>query len=90
VPQWLREFLRDNDGAGLVNELNCVVRGLGDGLVTMDSAMLEGVDDVEVVEADHIGMLWSMAADECGPPGIPIVLDRLARPLPDVQPRNSH
>lgn len=90
TPQWLRELLRGNDGAGLVNQFNSVVRGLGDGLVTMDSASLAGVDDVEIVEADHIGMLWNLSEASRVPPGISIVLDRLARPLPDAQPHDSH
>jgi pimeloyl-ACP methyl ester carboxylesterase len=63
-------------------------RSLGDGVVTMDSAALEGCDDVVVVVANHRSMLrtveleegWrAMVGGESAPEpvGIGIVLDRL-------------
>lgn len=65
---------------------------LGDGVVPAESAQLEGVQDVVYVEANHRGMIKSVEIEQAfrslvgekpaPPPGIAIVLDRLARPIP--------
>ncbi len=57
--------------------LKSLTRGLGDGLVSADSARLAGVDDVVVVEANHMSMIVNVIPSDRVPPAIPIVLDRL-------------
>ena len=64
---------------------------LGDGVVPTTSALLEGVQDAVYVEANHRGMIKSVKAEQVlrrlvgeqtgPPPGIAIVLDRMARPV---------
>lgn len=77
TPFWLRRLLdpRSDGGPSLVA---AAVRGLGDGLVTLDSARLEGVDDVVVVEGSHASMMVRLFPSDRTPPAIPIILDRLA------------
>ncbi len=57
--------------------LKALSRGLGDGIVSTDSARLAGVDDVVIVEANHLSMIVNVFSSERVPPAIPIVLDRL-------------
>lgn len=54
------------------------VRGLGDGIVSIESARLDGVDDTVIVEANHLGMVVNVFESESTPPAIPIVLERIA------------
>lgn len=54
---------------------------VGDGVVPVGSATLEGVDDQVVLAANHRSMVRRIAVISPGPPpGIPVILDRLARP----------
>jgi pimeloyl-ACP methyl ester carboxylesterase len=76
APNWLRR-LADNDGKGLTGLAESTVSGLGDGLVTIESARLEGVDDFVIVGGNHVSMIVNFGDDV--PPAIPIILDRLAR-----------
>jgi pimeloyl-ACP methyl ester carboxylesterase len=69
MPAWLDEWLKS------------VGDGVGDGVVTVESASWEAVDDIEIVEANHLSMLYNPLPTDGEPPGIRIVLDRLARPL---------
>lgn len=72
-----------------VRAIGDAINLLGDGVVPLDSAMLEGVDDVVIVNANHRAILKRSAlenairdaADAPGdpPPAIPIILDRLGR-----------
>ncbi|MHC4211263.1 MAG: esterase/lipase family protein [Planctomycetota bacterium] len=55
------------------------VRGIGDGVVSIESARLPGVDDTVVVEANHLSMIVNLFRSDSTPPAIPIVLERLAR-----------
>ena len=55
-----------------------MVNGLGDGLVSINSARLEGVTDMVMVEADHMGLIVNVLPSDRRPPAIAIVLDRLA------------
>jgi pimeloyl-ACP methyl ester carboxylesterase len=55
------------------------IRGLGDGVVSLESASLEGVDDTVVVEANHLTMIVNLFPSDSMPPAIPIVLERLGR-----------
>lgn len=57
--------------------LKSVVRGAGDGLVSLESARIEGVEDFVEIEADHMGMIVDVFPSDEIPPGISIVLERL-------------
>lgn len=76
----------DPEGAravtGYVDE---ALDALGDGLVSADSMMLEGVTDTVEVKANHRSMIRRMRVfgdDSAGytPPAIPIIVNRLAEP----------
>jgi pimeloyl-ACP methyl ester carboxylesterase len=53
------------------------VRGIGDGVVSIESARLPGVDDTVVVEANHLSMIVNLFRSDSTPPAIPIILERL-------------
>jgi pimeloyl-ACP methyl ester carboxylesterase len=78
APAWLRDWLEraEDESEGI---LTGAVRGLGDGCVTIDSARLAGVEDVTVVEANHVGLIVNLAPSATPAPAIPIILDRLDR-----------
>lgn len=67
LPQWLRKPLAEAM-AGVSSGVRAGVRGLGDGVVALDSAQLEGVEDVVVVRANHASLVQS---------AMPVILDRL-------------
>ena len=54
---WLRKWVRDAEANKAKSMLAAAVRGLGDGIVTLKSAKLEGVEDIVEVEANHISMI---------------------------------
>ena len=54
-----------------------MVRGVGDGMVSIESARLAGVSDFVEVEADHLSMIVNVFTSGTTPPSIPIVLKRL-------------
>ncbi|MBX3359176.1 MAG: hypothetical protein KF745_12205 [Phycisphaeraceae bacterium] len=67
---------------------------LGDGCVTAASAQLPGVEDVVTVRANHQSVLRQfdlikaagLADPDATAPAVPVILDRLARPLPQSPP----
>lgn len=63
---------------GVSRALQAMVDGLGDGIVSISSARLEGVTDVVIAETDHLGLIVNVFPSDRTPPAIPIVLDRLA------------
>lgn len=77
-------------GTDLRPALRALSARVGDGLVSLESARLPGVEDTVIVHADHRSLvrLWTMlprpkhltfsTPDET--PAIPIILERLARP----------
>lgn len=78
APSWLRDAFGDFDERAEM-AVGRVARGLGDGLVTIDSARLDGVDDFHVVDANHATMVWNvLPGSDTVPPALPIVLERLA------------
>lgn len=58
--------------------LRSMVTGLGDGVVSVDSTRLEGVNDFVMVAADHLTLIVNVFPSEATPPAIPIVVERLA------------
>ncbi len=82
------ELIGVRDVEFIGGELEKINAGLGDGVVSMSSAVLDGVEDVVILEANHRGLVRRVeleeairkvggvrAADE--PPAIEVVLDRL-------------
>ncbi|MHC4769255.1 MAG: esterase/lipase family protein [Planctomycetota bacterium] len=53
------------------------VRGVGDGVVSIESARLLGVNDMVLVEANHLSMIVNLLPSDSTPPAIPIVLEKL-------------
>ncbi|MCP3904065.1 MAG: alpha/beta fold hydrolase [Planctomycetes bacterium] len=88
APRWLQDALARGD-AEATSLLDEAVRGLGDGCVTIDSARLDGVDDIVIVEANHVSMIVRIAPTVSGdlPPALPIVVNRLGRG--DVNPDSA-
>jgi pimeloyl-ACP methyl ester carboxylesterase len=88
----LRRVFGGDEADRLARSVHDLTTTLGDGVVPVDSAALEGVEDVVHVKAYHRTMVKTWAVernlrDLAGTeakvaPAIPIVLDRLARPLP--------
>ena len=79
IRSW-RRFAGTEDDVGthhLTNLLVHLVNGLGDGLVSDESAHLDGVTDVVTVKANHLTMLVNIGPGHAVPPAVPIVLDRL-------------
>jgi pimeloyl-ACP methyl ester carboxylesterase len=77
APQWLRDWI-DSVDSGMSRLVDDTARGMGDGVVTLDSARLEGVDEFIVVEANHLTMLVNVLGPPgTTPPAIPIILDHL-------------
>ena len=69
---------------GAPADLANLARTLGDGVVPVTSAQLEGCDDVVRLSANHRAMIRSLplsGPDAPPPPGIEVVLDRLAGDL---------
>jgi len=64
--------------SGVSRALQAMVNGLGDGVVSINSARLEGVTDVVTAEANHMGLIVNIFPSDRTPPAIPVVLDRLA------------
>ena len=86
----LHDVVGSDDASAIMGAIDRLGRELGDGVVPMSSAVLDGVDDVVVLEANHRSMIRNVelgevirqvsglgASDE--PPAIAVVLDRLAR-----------
>ena len=78
----LREKVSD-DQQKRVDELGKIMismtHGLGDGLVTVESTRLEGVDH-RTVDGNHLTMIRNMTrGSRRTPPAVPIIVDRLKR-----------
>lgn len=74
---WLRKLVRDAETNKAKSMLAAAVRGLGDGIVTLESAKLEGVEDIVEVEANHISMIANIFSTGATPPAIEIIIERL-------------
>lgn len=85
----LRELLSPDDLATFLTDLRAASADLGDGVVALSSALGRATDDSHVFPVNHRALLRHSPIDfltgevpETGPPGIPIILDRL-REEPD-------
>ncbi len=80
APQWLREWADLTDTTSASSMLEAAIGGLGDGVVTIESARLAAVDDFVVVEGNHISMIANLSrSSDRTPPAIELILDRLGR-----------
>ena len=71
--------MEDSAGSRLATSMfQEAVRGIGDGVVSIESARLPDVDDTIVVEGNHLSMIVNVFRSDSTPPAIPIVLERLA------------
>ena len=86
IERWIEEQQRDASddqraqldalGANLVS----LTRGLGDGLVSVESTRLEGIEHL-TVEGTHLSMIRNLTEDSQRiPPAVPIIVDRLTAP----------
>ncbi len=84
----MSELIGERDTKVIGDELEKLSSELGDGVVPMSSAVLAGVDDVVVLEANHRSLIRSVELGEAirelqglgasgQPPAIEVVLDRL-------------
>ena len=90
VNKFFRDLVGDRDATLIGEELDKLSRELGDGVVPMSSAVLEGADDVVIFEANHRSLIRSVELGEAirraamlgegdEPPAIAVVVDRLRR-----------
>ena len=84
APNWATDMVNRLDRA-LRQAATGAIAAIGDGMVPLESAKLEGVEDLRIVEANHASMLMSRFGGPPVPPAIPIILDRLSRPTPGSQ-----
>jgi len=88
APNWLDRALHENRNTFVYSASSLIDDAsdrLGDGLVTLESACLPGVDDVVILHANHVSLLVgdADATPENTAPAIPIILDRLAVASPE-------
>jgi pimeloyl-ACP methyl ester carboxylesterase len=66
-------------GERLWSTVERLVDGIGDGVVTIESARIDGVDDFVVVDGNHMSMIHNLRqSSERVPPAIPIIIERLS------------
>ena len=89
----LGDLLGRQDASVVDQEIQRLGKELGDGVVPMSSAVLDGVDDVVVLSANHRGLVRNVELGEAirqfnglepsdEPPAIEVVLDRLRQKEP--------
>lgn len=86
----LPDLIGQRDAGAIRRELEKLTQELGDGVVPMSSAVLDGVSDVVTLQANHRSMIRNVELGEAvrqvggltesvEPPAIQVVLDRLRR-----------
>jgi pimeloyl-ACP methyl ester carboxylesterase len=75
---WLRDLAFEADLNRAAGAVGRAIDLVGDGLVSLESTGLEGVNDVVIVSADHIGLMCNLTRSGEPPPAVPILLDRLS------------
>jgi pimeloyl-ACP methyl ester carboxylesterase len=82
INRYLNAIQENGQADSMAAFLYSVSDGLGDGLVTVESTRLDGIDHV-IVPGTHLSMIRNILADsERVPPAIPVILQHLA-PLPE-------
>ena len=84
IESWIDEQRQDasEDRADTLDELRAglvsLTQGVGDGLVSVESSRLEGVEH-QTVDGTHMSMIRTLTSDsERIPPAVPIIVDRLS------------
>jgi pimeloyl-ACP methyl ester carboxylesterase len=84
IESWIDEQRQDasEDRADTLDELRAglvsLTQGVGDGLVSVESSRLEGVEH-QTVDGTHLSMIRTFTSDsERIPPAVPIIVDRLS------------
>jgi hypothetical protein len=84
IGQWVADLREeaDDDQRRRLDELGAALvsltRGLGDGLVSIESSRLEGVEHI-TVDGTHLSMIRNVLEEsQRVPPAVPIIVDRLA------------
>jgi pimeloyl-ACP methyl ester carboxylesterase len=77
APDWMRDLVSESNADAAATLMTEAVNGLGDGCVTVKSAKLEGVDDVQIVRGNHVSMILNIIPSDDVPPAISLILDRL-------------
>jgi len=86
----LADLLGEHDASVVLGEIERLGRELGDGVVPVSSAAMDGADEVIEVRANHRAMIRTIELEESirrqgglelasEPPAIAIVVDRLHR-----------
>ena len=86
----LNDLVGKGDADLIQGQVEKIASEFGDGVVPMSSAILEGIEDVVILEANHRSMIRNVEIGELireigslpasnAPEGIAIVLDRLRR-----------
>jgi len=84
----VRELFSEEDLAEFIADIAETTQTLGDGAVPLDSALARETDDVAVFEVNHRALIRHSPLDfltgstDGGPPGIAVILERLARDEP--------
>ena len=74
LSQIYQEYFSDEK---LLSTINTVMDNLGDGLVTVESATLEGMP-IETVNGNHLTIIRNIISDdERMPPAIPLIIEQL-------------
>ena len=74
MSQIYQEYFSDEK---LLSTINTVMDNLGDGLVTVESATLEGMP-IETVNGNHLTIIRNIISDdERMPPAIPLIIEQL-------------
>lgn len=77
IQQYREAVLENGQADRLASFLYSVSDGLGDGLVTVESTRLDGVEH-QIVPGTHLSMIRNILTDsERMPPAIPVILQRL-------------
>jgi hypothetical protein len=79
----LSDLLDADTARAVTGYVDDALDGLGDGLVSVDSMMLEGVSDTVEVKANHRSMIRRMRLGDAepvgsAPPAVPIIVNRLS------------
>jgi pimeloyl-ACP methyl ester carboxylesterase len=82
TPAWLRDAAAGAAAEFLEKNAEKAIDTLGDGCVSIESAKLEGVDDILIVRGSHLGMILNMGGGTDTPAAVPIVLRRLGAESP--------
>lgn len=79
----LRDLMGAEQLGELVEDLRSASSRLGDGVVAVESALARETEDAHVFKVNHRALVrhspidWATGQEEGGPPGIPIILERL-------------